>query len=386
MEPTEDDFFENIRTLMQQNEVPYRDGAWENFQRRQQQKKKTLLFSIIPAAAVLVIGCLVYLWPHPDAVIRTNTENMHVNTAPVVHENTFPTLKTIKVPSARKIMHARYVPAAHEIKENTTVIPDQAPETVQPVTTVQTAVNTAKAPKPAPVKFRDTPSSQSYGTSPATVYALSDHSFSSSSSTNDIWKIGALVSSNYGNTDRIHPGLGAYVEMSISKRISLSSGIAYDQLTSKHNLNHEMIIASEEKVLESVYTNVSGIDIPLGVKYSLNNKTYLNVGVSAMAVLKQNQTRNYLDSKTVTQSYTDEEGVVRSESKLVVENVKEFVKDEEVSTKNYLGFYNLAIGRRQKINSKQFITIEPYVKVPMQAFSSEKIKLFSGGVRLKIDL
>jgi hypothetical protein len=51
----------------------------------------------------------------------------------------------------------------------------------------------------------------------------------------------------------------------------------------------------------------------------------------------------------------------------------------------FLGFYNISVGYRQKINGKSGVALEPFLKVPMKNVTQENLKYMGTGIRLKFD-
>lgn len=386
MEPIEDNFFASLKTVFENEQVPYRPGAWENFKKQEKRNKRTLLFPILSTAAVMVICSMIYFWPQADQPVEGAVQIITPGAASYPVGGDHPKQSPVEMYSGKETLAFRkeISLAQQRTKEAQALVTDTVTNDlfVYPGSLVHALITNTSQAVPAVKKLTAKDNdSKALGHMPneRSNLALVSNPVKT-------WKLSAQLNNSYNSADRLNLGFGAAVALQISKRVALSSGIAYNQLAAKMTTNNIMISGNMEKTLTAVYTNVSGIDIPLEIKYNLSKNTEIGIGLSAMAVLRQQQTRNYIDANIVVSSYTDEQGELRVESKTVVENTEEMVKNDDLSPKNYLGFYNLSIGRRQKISNNNYITVEPFVKLPMQSFSSEKVKLISGGIRLKVDL
>jgi hypothetical protein len=145
-------------------------------------------------------------------------------------------------------------------------------------------------------------------------------------------------------------------------------------------------IARATKDLESVEAKISGIDIPLEVKYHFSKKLYANVGVSAFAVIRHQQNNSYVEQKLVEREASFTAGNKDSFTTfMVTEKTTEKAPEAEVSNDKYLGFYNFSFGYKQKISKSKSVSVEPFMKVPMKEVSKENLRLMGTGVRLKFD-
>jgi len=52
--------------------------------------------------------------------------------------------------------------------------------------------------------------------------------------------------------------------------------------------------------------------------------------------------------------------------------------------KSYLGFFNLSIGRDQRIFKQYHIMVEPFIKIPVGKLSSEDLNLMNSGVKFRL--
>ncbi|HEX8609447.1 MAG TPA: hypothetical protein VF679_12470, partial [Pedobacter sp.] len=137
--------------------------------------------------------------------------------------------------------------------------------------------------------------------------------------------------------------------------------------------------------LQSVNTRVSGIDIPLEVRYNLGSRFYANVGVSAFAVINQQQNNVYLQGTVVQRSAANAAGDLQAQTFLVTEKVSETAPETVAANNKLIGFYNFSFGYKQKISKDKSIGIEPFMKVPMKDVTKENLRLLGTGLKIKFD-
>ncbi len=208
------------------------------------------------------------------------------------------------------------------------------------------------------------------------------------------WLMGLAVAPSFGNTPKLNMGYGLNMEYAISSKISINSGLGYNQLSTIRNIDGANIFAEQSSIkspdasvknLESVNANISGIDIPLEIKYNINQSIYANVGISAFAILNQQRSNNYIEEKLVTEFSTSIAGEQEANNFLVYERTVEQIAENQINIPNFLAFYNFSLGFRQKIAKKTFVAFEPFVKLPVREISAERLRLVGTGLRLRFN-
>lgn len=193
-------------------------------------------------------------------------------------------------------------------------------------------------------------------------------------------------------------GYGINMAYALSSKVSISSGLAYNEMGSARdntNLSQSApnspsmaaAFVSTSKELRSVQTRLRGIDIPLEFRYKFSSKVYANAGVSVFAVFKQEQQNTFLQSSVESASSTSLVNEERDAFKQVLVNrvVSEEAPAEEIKNDPYLGFYNFSVGFKQKLSKKNSFAVEPFLKVPMKEISNDNLKLLGTGVKLRFD-
>ncbi len=139
--------------------------------------------------------------------------------------------------------------------------------------------------------------------------------------------------------------------------------------------------------LQQIEGAVSGIDIPVEVNYTINRKFYASAGISGLVVIDDNRKYTYLDSRNETVSIQSSQGVVK-ENKSVTFS-QQSITSEPIKTAYeyapFLGFYNVAVGFKQKLSDKNAVAIEPFIKVPVKNTGQQGLNYTGTGVRLKFD-
>ncbi|WP_163028222.1 hypothetical protein, partial [Pseudomonas viridiflava] len=80
----------------------------------------------------------------------------------------------------------------------------------------------------------------------------------------------------------------------IANKLSISSGVSYASVSSMESQNASTPQSLSSRNLESVNAKVSGINVPLELRYKISDKLYTGVGVSALAVINNSQQNTYI--------------------------------------------------------------------------------------------
>lgn len=422
MDPSENELIAQIKDSLMSHEESYVPGAWEKF-RAQDGKKKPLIFWLAPlgsAAAVLLIATGLYFFinktPDKQAAEIAKTSPYKYNGPKPdksVTQGETPNESPKETPSARQ-EEIGVSPASEKefTAKNTDVPVPQSADRIDVVTKAIPGSSVAEPAKSGPVVVVDpvavnkpplaneTPEKKAYSlqeflnkesiagkeSKPAAIAAAKQNK----------WEMGVLVAPSFGSTKRLNMGYGVSMDYAVSDKVSLGSGISYNELAASRDISSpaEMMnspsgyntIARATKDLESVEAKISGIDIPFEVKYRFSKKLYANVGVSAFAVIRHQQSNNYVEQKLVEREASFAAGSKDSFTTfMVTEKTTEKAPEAEVSNDKYLGFYNFSFGYKQKISKSKSMSVEPFMKIPMKEVSKENLRLMGTGVRLKFD-
>jgi hypothetical protein len=210
---------------------------------------------------------------------------------------------------------------------------------------------------------------------------------------NHKWDLGVVVAPSIGNNDKLNMGYGVSMAYNLTNKVSLGSGVSYNELgasrqivgNSAPNSPSANALVNDTKSLESVNTRVTGIDIPLEVRYNISKRFYANVGVSAFAVINQQQNNVYLQGTVVQRSDVNLAGDVQFKSFLMTEKVSEKAPETISPNDKLIGFYNFSFGYKQKLSKDKSLGIEPFIKLPMRDVTKENLRLMGTGLKIKFD-
>ncbi|UKT62285.1 hypothetical protein [Pedobacter mucosus] len=199
------------------------------------------------------------------------------------------------------------------------------------------------------------------------------------------WQPGVYVAPAMGNDNKVNMNYGFSLSYAIANNLSINSGVSYSAMSTKETLNAGAPQTLSGKNLESVDAKVRGINIPLELKYNISDKLYTGIGVSALAVINNNQQNTYIENQVQSMVVSDPSGMNVAKNYIVSEKTSETQPTSSLDLDKYIGFYNFSLGYKQKISPKKKIAIEPFLRLPMKTFSKENLNLTNGGLRLKID-
>jgi len=409
MKESEDELIAHIRESLTGHEEEYVPGSWENFNKIEGKKTVPMLWlwRLSSAAAVLLVvgaGIVWFKQKTPDQVPVQNVQHKPNESSGPAAE--IETVKEMPVPiEIKKEEHIANLRQHKNAAANATA----APEASNLVAVSSDQITIAKAnpiaasvpvaePKSDATKAQTNPIAMESKASGIQDFLNNETkknqgealAKASTSQHEDKWEMGVVVSPSFGNTKKLNMGYGISMGYALTDKISLNSGVSYSEMAATKNLPATVsnsFIASGSKNLESIEAKVSGIDIPLEIKYRVSKNLYANVGVSAFAVINQKQSNSYIQEKVVERAVNSDTGLDQLKTFAVNERVVEQASQSESEIKDgrYIGFYNFSFGYKQQISKGKAVSIEPFMKVPMKEVSKENLRLIGTGVRLKLD-
>lgn len=424
MKSPEDELMAHIKERLIAHEEDYAPGAWENFN-KDEGKTKGLFFwigSLSAAAALILIGFAIFLTvtrdmehkpietarlkplTKPSEPLKETPRGMNnieeINQAKIgdaaenigvsSKESHSPVLmgqsnRTIVQGQGMRVADAVSVASPADVKENSTVIADT--KIIAP--NVETVIAGQQVVAKNPVEQKKDTFLDFLNRENKTEQAAKNTN--SMLKRQSKWEMGLVVAPSFGNSKKLNMGYGFSMGYALSDKVSISSGIAYNEMGATKNIGSDQSntanvgVASESKELQSVDANLRGIDIPLEIKYNLSKRIYANVGVSAFAVLDQRQKNNFLESKFQSDPQASDATSFALKTIVVNKSVSEEVPKAEVRDDRYLGFYNISVGYRQKIPGGKSFAVEPFLKLPIKEFTKENLYLIGTGLKLKFD-
>lgn len=408
MNPADDELIAHIRQSLAEHEEAYVPGAWEKFNGKERKRPVIWLWTLSGAAAVLVLCASLFLWDYKKENHGAKPETELVKIKGLAQE---PDLKAdglavvgqqdlmrVEMPSAKRggsvqakevalINNADQINTATDTAKIYSAI---AFKQDQPVLKVSSELK-----REEDVKTSTGPKSKSFEEFLKEESKLNAASKQQKPKKDDKWEIGLMVAPSVGNSKKLNMGYGLSMAYALSDKVSLSSGVAYNEMGAARDNNtisnmqdapSAVAFVSSSKQLQSVQTQLRGLDIPLEFRYKLSNKVYANVGLSVFAVFKQEQQNTFLESNVEMVSAnmlnSDEKAFRQA---IMTRVVSEQAPSEDIKNDRYLGFYNFSIGFKQKISKKNAIAVEPFLKVPMKESTGEQLKLIGSGLKLRFD-
>ena len=408
---SEEELITHIKNSFADHEEEYVPGAWENFNKKEDKKNGLIYWigGLSTAAAILLIGFLYFFntghKKQDNAINHSIAKNAPVVVKPDVKAET-----TTGLIAHNNQVEQIVTTDNHPIKSNP-LLQDKEELAVIAEPTPLTDPNTAIAavvPENTSIKEQNqvaAPGADQTNTDkkkPVTIDEFlanentknrMDKEPGVKQSPNKRWDLGVVVAPSIGNNEKLNMGYGVSMAYNLSSKVSVGSGLSYNEMgaskdiigNSAPNLPSANALVSDTKSLQSVNTRVTGIDIPLELRYNLSSRFYANVGVSAFAVINQQQNNVYLQGTVMQRTSVNLAGDAQPQAFFVTEQVSEKAPEALNPNNKIIGFYNFSFGYKQKLSKDKYIGIEPFMKVPMKDVTKENLRLLGTGLKIKFD-
>ncbi|TCD03105.1 hypothetical protein [Pedobacter psychroterrae] len=412
MKPSEDEVIAHIKDSLATYEEVYAPGAWEHFSKKESNRPGLVIWigRLSSAAAVVLIGMALFWFTNstqvnvPVNVSQGNPQDvagLKPSIAPEGKEVTpaySPLDLTIEQSVKKELPVIGQPEEIAKNPESGLVAMVQVPEEVKQVASqLNAATVVASTGIAQEAKTQEEPKKSSFEEflkDEANKIVPSEKTAKVAVKENNKWAVGVVVSPSFGNAGKLNMGYGVSMGYALSDKVSLNSGISYNEMAASRSVGNPLemaspgsnsAIAGESKSLESIEQKVTGFDIPIDIKYNLSKSIYANIGVSAFAVIDQQRSNNYIQERLVDRSSASFAGSNEFKTLIVSEKVTENAPESEKESNNYIGFYNFSFGYKQKVAKDKSISIEPFMKVPMREVTKDNLRLMGTGVKLKFD-
>lgn len=418
MKEPNDDFFEGIRKALLHHEEPYQEGAWERFANTSAPTPKKLIYSWIwPAAAAILIGIIVLGYFYFKPAIKNETVKNNFSETPIKkssypkksidtiynHEEHVATISSKN--SLQRVRVSKKEWAKLSIALQQPVIPiNNQPIVGRPLSIAPEKPSIQEDKKPF---WENRIITEKAITDQPRQNNNIDRSVVINYSVPDIkpkapikkWQSSVYVSPIMGDLG-INMGYGYSIGYAINDKVRISSGISHAIISASRSEknNTTMVMATNSSLaaksfatapsqqLESVESSLSGIDVPVELTYNFNKKIYAAGGVSGLFVLKDKKSMTTVTSQTDRVTVTSSNGKVVEDKNITFNSVSnassnDFIKDQTT----FLGYYNMSVGFKQKISSKNSIAVEPFIKVPMKNVTNQNLNYLGAGIKFKVD-
>ncbi|MES2417576.1 MAG: hypothetical protein V4541_05280 [Bacteroidota bacterium] len=397
----------HIKESLVVHEETYVAGAWEKFSATEEAKKKPILWTAFlrGAAAILLLGFVAFLFTHRES------EDKHTQILTVKPTKTNPLPNPSLKPDETESLSTSKPFFANERKAIPALVKAQltiatatdSSKRNETITIVQDQLFAVDAGDPG------TPKSSNQGIAPIKKIEqkkpdiidflnneTKKNELAQVSLPEDRFTLGLVIAPSFGNSKKLNMGYGISMDYSLSEKISINSGLAYNQMTAGKTMHVPASTTSlvnsggNAKNLESTEEQIVGVDIPLEIRYHFNKNIYANVGISAFAVIDQKKHNTFVQDKVVQNAPSGIAGPAgpagsQSIGALVSERTTEKASPDVIGNNSFLGFYNFSVGYRKKISKRNAVSIEPFMKLPMKEVDKESLKLIGTGIKLKFD-
>lgn len=412
-QPAQEELIAHIRKSLKAHEESYNLGAWENFNAKQQ-TKKTPIFWItrLSGVAAVIALCFTLFLLNKTNPEKAGKDLVKVNSnKPEFEDNTSIRPKEAEViaetRSTQTVVSSHHLTAKsisnvevdETVKESTQPLEKSADrvennEVVEKISDQKVAAISEDKTKLNTVEFLAQESQKNE--------SASERMFNKRAKSK--WVLGLMIAPSLGNAEELNMGYGVSMGYNFSDKLSLVTGVSYNEMSASKNFNSNLgassILFGNNKSLTAISQKVTGVDIPLELKYSFNKNVYANLGVSAFAVIGQSRNNTFIQGVVVNgtggkgtsssgqSNAADESGSKGQFANTYIQNKKivESVSLGEQNDVNYLGFYNFSIGYKKLVLKRHFVAFEPFVKLPIREVTQDNLRLVGAGLRLKVDL
>lgn len=404
----EEEFFDKVEEVLQTYTETYEEGAWEDFETHRKKRKRIWLFKPWTAVAAAVILLVVYgLFELTNTVPLTETLAVkksdqripkqtiektaidtligvnevtivkqfkeHVNPSKIARVNRNESVKVEDdIYLDHKLNNAAIDKTANENQSqkipNTVEVIDEKKERVAAVT--------AEAMKNGIEKKTPVVTANKFSAGAYDSLVNRNIAVTAAKSNDRSFTYAVVVSPSLSN-QKVNFGAGMEVSYKLGGRFSINSGVIYNELNAKSGGKS---LSSASQFAQNADLAVSGIEIPLGLQYQINNGFYAAIGVSGMGLLSNRLEYSYQEDRVASMPVINSNGtehIIRLFSEQKTAQAKEDLN-------NYIGFFTISAGKKQAFGNSN-LNIGPFFKIPFNSISTEKIKLLQGGFKFSLD-
>ena len=407
----------HIKQSLKTHEELYQIGAWEKFNAQQQPKKRPIFWlSRISGAAAILAICFSLIWfttnnPQNEQVVKVDTpkndEIKSFDLQTLATENTKGKTLKGRITSTDSQDEVIFVKETTPLNTQTTVNLDNVSisATITPAVTSEKVINQQVI---ANVEEKSKPNILDFLVEETQKNDVKQSKLAVHKRQKK-WDMGIMLAPSFGNTRELNMGYGLSMSYNFSNRLSLTSGIAYNKMNASKNLptniGRSSIILGNTRSLEMINEEVTGIDIPLELKYHINKNVYANLGISGFAVLNQNRNNTFVEEVVIKSPLnapstsgaaiganggSNSNGLLEGQkgqfanAYIVNQRTTERASTAAIETLNYIGFYNFSFGYTKKVYKNHALSIEPFVKLPIGVVTQDNLRLIGTGVRLRV--
>ncbi len=392
------DILHSIRKIVYEHEEPYKEGSWETFLKTKRKKKRVPAwpFIVFGLAASLVLGLIIIV----PVLNNDNENNTFSHRTP---ETDFSEI-TPGADSATADKKKNTTPGQTESENRR----NEKKNTIYTIAQDQRSRNQKekkKAENETPVSRNREQKKQALGdnnpakaSSTDTIKKTDQHSETGESLFDGQelrladknrgrhlhfgFSISPLLVSN-GSGNNLGVAVGVQTDIPISGSLAVNSGITFahqkiDNVYTGRTSFHEPV---------SLTSRVLSFDIPVNLKITFrkekSRESYVLAGISSVGYLNERNTFTYQYEEVIEITTTSGGQEITTYQTIVTEtNIKN--SEPAFSTFDFAGFINISYGLKSPFFKNTRLTVEPYLKLPLNGATSNSLIYTTGGVKLII--
>ena len=412
---------QHLRATLAQHQVPYEAGAWERFQRKRSagRRKRVFWYRAAGIAAVLLLEFLTMLFINTSEIKDTVVDEISGNTTEEAASNG----RADQATSDSSALGIRRKPSAQSVESDKSDSSNPSvtfPLTNLPIMASSKTGKNSSSEKQNVASLSDWPFSQimplaSQGITlqfPPGVPDLRhfEHSLQktvrerqiiqensrtqAATRTRPGFSIGAIMSPLLTSPPLAAPPTvgwsgGVVSDFFLSKRIALSTGIRVANQRWQEDVNQMPLLISGSKALQSSSTEITSLNVPVNLRYTLkereNTAWYVSAGVSSLAYLNESFTDDFLIPRTIITYAEAENGQVIEVYETVQVPLQEIEQSGAFNQIDLAGTLNLSFGYGYDLGERWHLVLEPYYQYPISPLTSRNLSFSTSGINLRLN-
>jgi len=417
----QDSLIEHIRTVMYNHHEPYVLGSWERFNRQKLEKEYEQQFLWLRriAAILLLTAAGFYVWFQPSKELTPPQMGAVEQPEQLPDSNVeFPSAFELS-DSDNELITANRLPDVSEINDDQITGHKPGPgsdEILLPLSTREIPSSWLKIHQ-SWVKFtnagtpgvREKPKQTTQNNDPLT-WTPGWHALAETRQRNhyradaeliqavtrsdkNLFEVGLtyLPILNFHESQAL-PGMagGLSAGWHITDNLTITSGLLVSQNNLKYDIGHGSLMHKFESTEQTLATigeprhiqvNLLSLELPIGIRYSINNQFSLSAGISSVTYLRERYNYEF-EQELHVQVITDNPQEPTTRAVRATQTMQQ--KEPSFNATDWAAFYTFSVGYRFGVADRSTFTLEPFLKIPNQQVASRDIRYTTGGVQLTL--
>lgn len=431
-----------IERMKSMDELPYKEGSWENFQRNYDPvapKRNKAFYWAASAAAILLLGFFVAKnWSIQESVLESNIQVAKQDLNIKGDKSTTDEIESESIleskPSIAELKSS--FQDINPLNNSLVISEDRGYNSIETNSSLSLSTlnkgalgNHSLIMLPNTLESKNSNNYRSNLHSDNEAYLIPGNNINNELAYNtqeankgkepvlknrqfnlkEKFDLGLFVSPNSTN-EKFNFGGGLLLAFNVNKHLSVRTGLAYNKydvsIMKDPVANAETpVVASKDAIqkitangltqqymgsnalvlpnVNAITGNVQALEIPLDIRVKSKDGFYASSGITYAAVFNQNRYTHYVEnanSELFGNGLPENETDVKTEVQQISRAIK--TEDENVNTNGFGGFVNFSIGKEMKMNKNLNISVEPYLKLPVGSFKRADMNYTNGGIRI----